>query len=78
MCFSFITIYLLCVSKLFFVSMCVCLSVIVLGLLIKLLLFDLYALSILILVKLCMNLLCLYRSFIKFYFISSKNEMEIK
>ncbi len=31
----------------------------------KLLSFDLY-LSILILVKLCLNLLCLYRSFIKF------------
>ncbi len=64
-CFSsalvFYNQFLLCVSKLLFVSMCVwqCYSFRITN---KLLPFDL--LSILILDKLCMNLLCLYRYFI--------------
>ncbi len=62
-CFSFYNQSLLCVSKLLFVSMCVwqCSFFRITD---KLLPFDL--LSILILDKLCMNLLCLYRYFLLF------------
>ncbi len=57
--------FLLCVSKLCFFWH-VCLAELFFRVTDNLLSFDLHLLFILILLKLCLNLLCLHRSFIKF------------